>query len=148
MSNNQWSEDEDNDIKEQPERIFPPSDSESEEDYDYSKINNSKSLFENEEYLLKNQFKKNNENKVRIKKQKNKKTINWYDNEVSNEPEKKKWISNRMLNKKKRDGKIVTELKRKFNPRLPIPNNKTKINDSKKKYDILKLRNEKDFPNL
>ena len=139
MSNLEWSDDEENDIAAQPDRMFPPSDSESEEEFDYSEINKLiLDKVDENKYDLEEKEIKNTKKVKKPKSDKNKITIDWND---LNKPKETKWMSKRMKERKLQDGKIKKV--RKFNPRLPVPNKikikKEKLNDN---IDI------NDFPEL
>lgn len=134
MSNQEWSDDEeDNFIEEQPERLFPPSDSESEEDFSeinamiLRKIENKKEVYNFNENIVKKKDKKK-ENKQNKEPKNNK--ISWSEL-ISKEDTKKekKWVSKRMTQLKEKEGKIIKS--RQFNPRLPIPNKKIIKNNEK-----------------
>ena len=147
MSNQQWSDDEeDNSIEEQPERLFPPSDSESEEDYSelnamiIKKIENKKEIYTFNENVIKKKQKKK-ENKP-VKESKNNK-ISWSKLIIKEDDKKeKKWVSKRMNKLKEKEGKILKS--RQFNPRLPIPNKKI----IKKQSKIINTTNINEFPEL
>lgn len=151
MSNEEWSDDEEDNIEPQPERLFPPSDSESEDDFSeinamiVKKLENKTDVFSFSETNLKkevNKHIKKEESKNTKKEGKNNK-INWADFLKKDDSKKeKKWISKRMKDRKEKEGKVTVT--RKFNPRLPIPN-KNKI---KKHEKIINTTNINDFPEL
>ena len=149
MSNQEWSDDEeDNNIEPQPERLFPPSDSESEDDFSeinamiVKKLENKTDVFSFSETNLKKEVNKHNKKENTKKEVKNNK-INWTDFLTKEDSTKeKKWISKRMKDRKEKEGKV--KITRKFNPRLPIPN-KNKIKISEK---IVNMNNINEFPEL
>lgn len=125
MEDNEWSDDE-IDIKEQPNRDFPPSDSETDSDYEeYNKLILQK--FKDKEFSdFSNSFEKPKK-KLKEKKEQNNKNKIFIDfSSISEETAKKKWVSKRMENQKIKDGKVIKKV-RKFNPRLPIPTKETFI---------------------
>jgi hypothetical protein len=142
MSDNEWSSDEDtNEVPEQRElnMLESEEDSEYEEERQYilSLMKDRKSNFD----MMSVTNEKPKEKKYKHKKQKVKELIDITPPEY-HEPEKKKWVSKRMENKKEKDGK-VTVTKRHFSPRLPIPTLAT----FKKKNEKTQL-SDADFPSL
>lgn len=121
MTDNSWSDDENEEIElKQDNRDFPPSDSESEDDDDYYEMlrivnsKNNKMDFENSN-LSSNKSQENNLNNNIQKKSKLKDNKKFVKLDLTKLDKPKSWISKRMQNRK---GPEV----RKFNPRLPIPN--------------------------
>jgi hypothetical protein len=143
MSDNEWSSDEENnDVPEQRELNML----ESEEDSDYEEerqyllsIMKNKTNNIDLSSLYVNNKKLNKPKKVKEKKEKN--TLDIYI-EINSEPKKNTWVSKRMDNKKQKEGKVEL-IKRKFNPRLPLPTLKT----FKKKNITYNFTND-DFPSL
>lgn len=152
MSDNEWSDDETNyeiNIKKQPNRDFPPSDSESEEEYEnYNSIIMEKLTQKSVDSLysmgnsLDNNKPKIEKNKKKVKE--NKKKIIIFDYSKVEETKPKKWVSKRMESKKKDEGKIKV-IKRKFNPRLPLP---LKDMFKRKSYESNQNLNINNFPKL
>lgn len=147
MSNNEWSDDEDNNIKQQPEKFFPSSDSESEyEEYDYTKLKCKSYTFDN---LNKNKL-SSSKKEIKKKEIKQKEYINWYKSDMykqtNNLNKSNKWVSKRMQNKI--GDKIDICKQRQFNPRLPVPNKKNKTYKINKPNNNLKLDNNNEFPKL
>ena len=150
MANLEWSDDEEDNINPQPDRMFPPSDSESDEEYDYSELNKLILNKVNPNTYELNNCKSNNceiQEASKVKKQRkrepknNKVIINW--NELTKtETKEKKWMSKRMEERKQQEGKIKNI--RQFNPRLPIPNKKNVNKNIKIKENF----NSNDFPEL
>lgn len=144
MSNEEWSDDEDTNIEPQPDRMFPPSDSESEEDLsEYNKLILSKISDDNYNFF-KEQPKKEiipKEKKEKKEQKSNKMNINWSDF-IKEKPKEKKWLSKRMEEKKLKDGKI--KYTRQFNPRLPIPTRKKKFSNKNNSHKYVL----EDFPEL
>lgn len=126
MSDNEWSDDETNNeinIKKQPRRDFPPSESESEDEYeDYNSIIMEKLKGKSVDsfYSIGNSIcnKPKIEKTKKNKENKNKNIIFDYSKVENTKP--KKWVSKRMESRRKDDGKIKLVI-RKFNPRLPPP---------------------------
>lgn len=152
MSDNEWSDDE-NTVPEQNELLMP----EEEEDSDYEEeriyvLN----LFKKREKETPNYYsnvsettpiKNKKKHKTDKKQQCENKNIIDIDLRVSYSPEtaKKGWVSKRMEEKKKIEGK-VTEVKRHFNPRLPYP--KLNKNRNKKEEKTTFSLGEDEFPSL
>ena len=144
MSKNyNWSDDdEENDIVPQPERLFPTSESESDEEYeDYTKLINEK--INNCDINNKYNIEQNNRS-VKEKVKENKIKINLWKT-LQNPEQKKNWKSKRMLQKRFNDGKVEVK-QRQFNPRLPIPH-KRFFNDLKNSKKIINF-NDNEFPEL
>ena len=147
MSNQEWSDDEEDNINPQPDRMFPPSDSESDEDFsEFNRLVLTKVKEDNYSFFKSNDS--NNDNnpkkKYKIKEKKdNKINIDW--NNLEEDNKEKKWQSKRMNDRKLKEGKIKNV--RKFNPRLPIPSKK--LNKDKKKNIVKQINiNNEEFPEL
>ena len=134
MSKNyNWSDDDEIEIEPQPDRMFPPSETESDEEYEnYNKIINEKLCNDDidNRYNIKQEKIVKNKNCKEIK-QKTK--INLWETINKKPEEKKTWSSKRMQQKRINEGKIKVK-NRQFNPRLPIPikNNKKILNNNNK----------------
>jgi hypothetical protein len=152
MSDNEWSDDETNNeinIKKQPRRDFPPSDSESEDEYeDYNSIIMEKLKQKSIDslYSISNSIdnSKPKTEKKDKKSKENKKKIIIFDYSKVEEDKPKKWVSKRMESRKKDEGKIK-EVRRKFNPRLPPPSKDMFKNKSNENNQNLNIEN---FPKL
>ena len=151
MSNNEWSDDEDNNIILQPDKSYPPSDSDSEyEEYDYSKLNCKSYTFDNLELNKKKPV------SAKIKETKQKDYINWYRSDVckqtdnlkdsNNSNNSHKWVSKRMQHKRGDKNDICKQ--RHFNPRLPVPNKKQIVLKIKQSNTDFILKNHNEFPKL